>query len=167
MSDVYVPPKHPIAVSALIKNDKGGVLLVKTHWRSDTWELPGGYIVEGVSLGDAIVREVLEETGLVIRPLGITGIYYNVTSTLLSVVFSAELDNGELKIQPEEIMEAKFVELTEGNIEQYITRPHIRSRSLDALRDKGFVPYEYWTTKPFQRISRLDPSFVQPELIHV
>lgn len=36
MSDVYAPPKHIIAVSALVKNDKDEVLLVKTHWRSDT-----------------------------------------------------------------------------------------------------------------------------------
>jgi len=31
MSDVYVSPKHHIAVSALVKNDKDEVLLVKTH----------------------------------------------------------------------------------------------------------------------------------------
>lgn len=44
MSDVYVPPQHHIAVSALVKNDKDEILLVKTHWRSDTWEFPGGNV---------------------------------------------------------------------------------------------------------------------------
>lgn len=95
------------------------------------------------------------------RPIGVSGIYYNATSTLLNVVFVTALVSGELEIQPEEIREAKFVELTESNIEQYIIRPHMKSRSLDALQNKGFVPYEYWMTKPFQRISRLDPSSVQ------
>ena len=162
MSDVYVSPKHHITVSALVKNDKDEVLLVKTHWRSDTWEFPGGNVEEGESLDAAIAREVLEETGVVVRPIGVSGVYYNATSTLLNVVFVAEFVSGELKIQPEEIIEANFVELTKSNIEQYITRPHMRSRSLDAIQNKGFVPYEYWTTKPFQRISRLDPSFVEP-----
>ena len=163
MSDVYVSPKHLIAVSALVKNHKDEVLLVKTHWRSDTWEFPGGNVEEGESLDSAIAREVLEETGIVVRPIGISGVYYNATSTLLSVVFATEFVSGELRIQPEEIMEAAFIKLTEGNIERYITRPHMKSRSLDALRRQGFVPYEFWTTKPFRRISRLDPHDVQPD----
>lgn len=163
MSNVPVTPKHLIAVSALVKNDKDEVLLVKTHWRSDTWELPGGSVEEGESLDDAIAREVLEETGVVVRPIGVSGVYYNATSALLSVVFVTAWVSGELKIQPKEIMEATFVELTDSNIEQYITRPHMRSRSLDALQSKGFVPYEYWTTNPFRRIARLDPGFVQSE----
>jgi hypothetical protein len=29
-------PKHIIAVSAYVTNEKGEALLVKTHWRSDT-----------------------------------------------------------------------------------------------------------------------------------
>ncbi|MEC0239913.1 NUDIX hydrolase [Paenibacillus dokdonensis] len=162
--DAYLPPKHQISVSALIENNEGEVLLVKTHWRSDTWEFPGGNVEEGESLDVAITREVLEETGILIRPIGITGVYYKETSNLLSVVFRAEFIDGQLKIQPEEIMEAMFVSLTVSNIEQYITRPHMISRSLDAIRSKGFVPYEFWKTKPFQRISRLDPNGVQPEV---
>lgn len=31
-------PKHIIAVSALVTNENNETLLVKTHWRSDTWE---------------------------------------------------------------------------------------------------------------------------------
>ncbi len=162
--DAYLPPKHQISVSALIENNKGEVLLVKTHWRSDTWEFPGGNVEEGESLDDAITREVLEETGILIRPIGVTGVYYKETSNLLSVVFRADIIDGQLKIQPEEIMEAMFVRLTVSNIEQYITRPHMKSRSLDAIRSKGLVPYEFWKTKPFQRISRLDPHGVQPEV---
>lgn len=32
----YEPPKQTIAVSALVKNDKDEILLLRTHWRSDT-----------------------------------------------------------------------------------------------------------------------------------
>jgi 8-oxo-dGTP diphosphatase len=41
------PPKHIVAVSAYVVNDKDEVLLVKTHWREDTWESPGGQVEEG------------------------------------------------------------------------------------------------------------------------
>ena len=44
---------------------------------------------------------------------------------LLSVVFKAEYVSGEFVLQPEEIKEAQFVKLTELNIHEYNTRPHI------------------------------------------
>lgn len=149
-------PKHIIAVSAYVTNEKGEALLVKTHWRSDTWESPGGQVEEGEPLDKAVSREVLEETGIVIRPIGITGVYYNASMHLLSVVFKAEYVSGELVIQQEEIQEAKFVALTESTIGQYITRPHMKSRTLDAMRAKKFIPYETWEVSPYNLLGRLD-----------
>ncbi|WP_391205121.1 NUDIX hydrolase [Psychrobacillus sp. L4] len=149
-------PKHIIAVSAYVTNDNEEVLLVKTHWRSDTWEAPGGQVEVGEPLDKAVSREILEETGIVVRPLGITGIYYNVTKHILSVVFKAEYVSGELKIQPAEIKEAKFVKLTDINIEQFITRPHMRSRTLDAMKSVNFIPYETWEVSPYNLLGRLE-----------
>lgn len=37
-------PRHIVAVSAYITNGSGEVLLVKTRWRQDTWEPPGGQV---------------------------------------------------------------------------------------------------------------------------
>ncbi len=61
------PPKHTVSVSALLMNEHDEVLLVRTHWRSDTWEMPGGNVDEGEPLDQAVCREFLEETGVVIR----------------------------------------------------------------------------------------------------
>lgn len=151
-------PKHIIAVSAYITNEHHETLLVKTHWRSDTWESPGGQVEAGESLEKAVRREVLEETGVVIKPLGITGVYYNAQSELLVVIFKAHYVSGTLKIQPEEIKEAKFVKLDEENIDTYITRPNMKSRTIDAMRAKHFVPYETWETRPQKRLERLDET---------
>lgn len=149
-------PKHIISVAALVNNEKGETLLVKTHWRSETWEMPGGNVELGESLDKAVCREVLEETGLVIRPIGITGIYFNATKQVLAVVFKAEYVSGTLQTQPEEIKEAKFVELNESNIAQYITRPQQKTRTLDALQAKSFVPYEAWEMNPsYNLLTRL------------
>ncbi len=132
-------PKHIIAVSANVTNENGETLLVKTHLRSYTWETPGGQVEEGEPLDKAVCREILEETGIVISPLGITGVYYNATIHLLSVVFKASYVSGNIKIQPEEIKEAKFINLTEENIDHYITRPHIKSRTIDCMRAKARI----------------------------
>ncbi|MGV3465371.1 MAG: NIPSNAP family protein, partial [Heyndrickxia sp.] len=43
----YQDPKHIVSVSAYITNEKGEVLLVKNHHRSDTYEMPGGQVEEG------------------------------------------------------------------------------------------------------------------------
>lgn len=151
-----MPPKHLVAVSAMVKNDRGEVLLVRTHWRSDTWEMPGGNVEAGEPLDEAVRREVWEETGIVIRPLGITGVYYNATKHVLVVVFQAEYVSGDIRVQPEEIADATYIELNESNIGDYITRPQQQSRTLDAMKAKAFVPYETWEVNPvYNLVSRL------------
>jgi 8-oxo-dGTP diphosphatase len=148
-------PKHIIAFSAYVTNENGEALLVRTHWRSDTWEPPGGQVEEGESLDEAVCREIEEETGILISPIGITGVYYNATKHLLSVVFKASVTGGELKIQPEEIKEAAFIKLTEENIDTYITRPHMKSRTIDCMKAKSVIPYETWEVEPYNLLGRL------------
>ena len=152
----YEHPKHIIAVSALVKNEKDEVLLLRTHLRSDTWEMPGGNVEIGEPLDEAVRREFFEETGILIRPIGITGVYYNATRHVLAVVFKAAYIGGDIKIQPEEILEARYIRLDESNVGQYITRPQQRSRTLDAMKAKHFVPYETWEVSPeYNLLSRL------------
>ena len=150
--------KHLIAVSVLVKNENGHCLMVRTHWRSDTWEMPGGFVDAGEPLDIAVCRELLEETGIVILPLGITGVYYNERIHILSVVFNAEYVSGEIRIQPEEILEAKYLDLDHANIDEYVKRPNVKSRTLDALNVINSVPYETWNLNPpnYKLLSRLD-----------
>ena len=60
--------------SAIITDDQGRILLQR---RSDNarWALPGGVMDIGESIGQAIVREVREETGLEVKPEDIVGVY--------------------------------------------------------------------------------------------
>ena len=60
----------PVAtVGALIFNDAGEVLMVRTHKWSDLWGIPGGKIKWGETALAALRREVREETGLEIADL--------------------------------------------------------------------------------------------------
>ena len=61
-------------VSAVIFDRRGRLLLQQ---RSDggQWGLPGGGVEIGETIAEAVVREVLEETGLTVRPRRIVGVY--------------------------------------------------------------------------------------------
>ena len=62
------------SVAAIIRNGDGAVLLQR---RSDNglWGLPGGSVEIGESVSVAIVREVREETGLVVEVDRLVGVY--------------------------------------------------------------------------------------------
>ncbi|GMK37596.1 DNA mismatch repair protein MutT [Paenibacillus sp. CCS19] len=153
----YQAPKHCISVAGLVTNESGEVLLLRTHWRSDTWEMPGGNVELGEPLDEAIRREFQEETGIVIKPIGITGVYMNTTKQVLSVCFRAQYISGEIKIQEDEIVEARYIKINEDNIGQYITRPQQRSRLLDAMNAKCFIPFEAWEVNPsYKLLHRLE-----------
>jgi 8-oxo-dGTP diphosphatase len=154
--DSMEPPKHIVAVSAFITNKKQEVLLVKTFLRKDTWELPGGQVEEGEPLQQALCREILEETGFIIQPARISGVYYNATGSILNIVFHANLLSGKLEKQPDEIMEAAFFKLEKETIKNYIRRDHLVPRVLDAMSSPSSVSCETWTTAPFKRIERLN-----------
>ena len=56
------PPEA--TVGALIFNDAGEVLMIRTHKWSNLWGIPGGKIKWGEPSLDALRREIKEETGL-------------------------------------------------------------------------------------------------------
>lgn len=151
----YHVPKHIVAVSALVRNDKGEVLLVKTNWRNDTWELPGGQVEEGETLESALTREILEETAIKVKINKTTGVYQNTTSRILSIVFEGTALNSEIVKQDSEIQEAKFIQLTEANVHEYITRSHMATRTIDALTSSATVPVESVKVKPYELLNRI------------
>jgi len=66
-------PSTPlVAVGAVVVNE-GRVLLVRrgTEPMLGRWSLPGGLVEVGETLTDAIVREVREETGLIVEPISL------------------------------------------------------------------------------------------------
>jgi ADP-ribose pyrophosphatase YjhB (NUDIX family) len=75
MSDLRKYPQRPyLAVSAAIVRD-GKVLLVRRARNPalNLYTLPGGAVETGETLTDAVMREVREETALMIEPVALAG----------------------------------------------------------------------------------------------
>ncbi|MEP1869542.1 MAG: NUDIX domain-containing protein [Paraglaciecola sp.] len=61
----FVPfiPTHSLGAGGLVQNKYGEILVIKEHGARN-YKLPGGHIELGEKIEDAVIREVLEETGI-------------------------------------------------------------------------------------------------------
>jgi ADP-ribose pyrophosphatase YjhB (NUDIX family) len=98
----YVTPK--VAVGAAVGNDEGELLLVKRA-DSGVWLYPTGWADVGYSAAEVVVKEVLEETGIVAEPVRLIavldGLRLGFTRVpLYSLVFHCRAVGGELRAHP-------------------------------------------------------------------
>ena len=97
-------------VGVVIRDQRGWILLEK---RSDNgmWGLPGGRIEPGESVTEAAMREVKEETGLIITITRLLGVYSEPTNRivtfsdnvvhLVDILLEAGVVSGELSCSNE------------------------------------------------------------------
>ncbi len=79
-TDYYNDPQAPTPNSLVpggqaLVVDEAGRVLMQQRVDSGNWSLPGGVMELGETIGQAVVREVREETGLDVELTGILGIY--------------------------------------------------------------------------------------------
>jgi ADP-ribose pyrophosphatase YjhB (NUDIX family) len=99
----YLTPK--VGVNAVIADGAGRILLEK---RSDdhTWGLPGGWAEPGLSPEANVVREVREETGLVVEVTGLLGVFTRLPGggsphTSYHLLYGCRVTGGALLLSPE------------------------------------------------------------------
>ncbi len=132
---------HPRVRVAAIVVDDGRLLLVR-HSKDGRsyWLLPGGGVDFGEPAGEALAREVREETGLEIRVRDLVfandSIPPDAHRHIVNLYFTADLIGGTLSCGEEERLEAAaFVPV--ADLEDIVLFPDIRDVLLPALRD-GF-----------------------------
>lgn len=103
----YVTPKA--AIGAIVGNEKGEILLVR---RSDSgiWLYPTGWADVGYSPAEIVAKEVLEETGIVAKPLRLLSVIDGMqrgftTVPLYSMIFYCQAVGGELRPHPLECID--------------------------------------------------------------
>src|SRR5882672_9481188 len=95
---------------AIILHDEQ-ILLVKARAK-ENWQLPGGRLEPGETSAEALIREVLEETGLDADPRRLTGSYRREDGTIARVYETRA--RGRLSGARGEILEQRWVSIRDA-----------------------------------------------------
>jgi 8-oxo-dGTP diphosphatase len=133
-------PEAPLVGVGAVVEHEGRILLVQraTEPARGQWSLPGGLIELGEPLERAIVREVEEETGLIVEPVGLIELldriyregervrYHYVIADFLCRVTGGELRAGS------DAAQARWVERAEWNSHSALKLDPITVRVMEA-----------------------------------
>jgi 8-oxo-dGTP pyrophosphatase MutT (NUDIX family) len=97
--------------------DQAGQMLLEHRSDDLLWGVPGGWVDVGEGPETAITREFMEETNLVVEPLGIIKFYtrlpgeFDQPHTSVHIVYHCRYISGELK-KSHESLELSFIDHT-------------------------------------------------------
>ena len=142
--------KNPIPTVDAIIHRHSSILLVKR--KKDPYKncfaLPGGFVNEGETIEDAIMREVYEETSLEVYPIDILGVYSDPTRDprghMLTVVFIVLVVKGGNPIPGDDAQEISWIPISKINeIELAFDHKLLIQDFLTWKKEGG----TYWTNK--------------------
>ncbi|MFG2652720.1 NUDIX domain-containing protein [Streptomyces sp. NPDC048436] len=147
--DANAPKANSVvpSVTAVVRDDAGRILLIhKTD--NDLWAVPGGGHDIGESVGDTVVREVLEETGITVEIDNIVGLYTDPRHVMayddgevrqqFSICFRAHPTGGSLRTSSES-KEVRWID--PADLDDLDIHPSMRLRIQHGLDDSRQAPY--------------------------
>jgi ADP-ribose pyrophosphatase YjhB (NUDIX family) len=137
-SDVTEDHRYSVSVAGVIVDDQGRALLVQRR-DNGHWEPPGGILEHGETIEDCLRREVFEETGLNVEPAQLTGVYQNLSRSIVALVFRCRLLSGT-GTKNEEVKAMRWVD---GAEVQTLVVQAYAVRVLDALERDGAPRIRY------------------------
>ena len=106
----HYPRVHPCVIGLVIKGDE--LLLVrKPEWPDGRFGLVAGFVDFGECLEEAMAREVLEETGIVIDNIRYLGSQCWPFPSQLMAGFVSDYVSGEIKLQEDELADGGWFKL--------------------------------------------------------
>jgi ADP-ribose pyrophosphatase YjhB (NUDIX family) len=97
----YVNPR--LVVTTIPINEAGEVVLLRRGIEPGKgwWAQPGGFLEVDETVTEAAIRETLEETGLIVEPGEIVGLYSRLEAAVVVIAFEARVVRGEYRLNPE------------------------------------------------------------------
>ncbi|MEA2611979.1 MAG: hypothetical protein QOG32_1705 [Chloroflexota bacterium] len=90
----YVNPR--LVVTTLPITDAGELILIRRGIEpgAGRWAQPGGFLEVDETVNQAAIRETWEETGLLVEPGEIVGLYTRLEAMVVTIVFEARIVGG-------------------------------------------------------------------------
>ena len=97
----YVNPR--LVVTAIPVTQDGEIVLLRRGIEPGRglWAQPGGFLEVDETVSEAAIRETYEETGLVVQPGDIIGLYSRLEAAVVVIAFEARVVAGEPRLNPE------------------------------------------------------------------
>lgn len=97
----YVNPR--LVVTTLPLTVRGEVVLLRRGIEPGrgAWAQPGGFLEIDETVREGAMRETLEETGLLVEPDEIVGLYSRTQAAVVVVAFAARIVGGDLRLNDE------------------------------------------------------------------
>ena len=97
----YVNPR--LVVTTLPVTDAGELILLRrgTEPGLGSWAQPGGFLEVDETVTEAAIRETFEETGLIVQPDEIVGLYSRLEAAVVVLAFEARVVGGEVRLSTE------------------------------------------------------------------
>lgn len=93
-------PRHSVSVTGVVFDDDGRVLAIQRR-DDDRWVPPGGVLELDETPEQGVIREVLEETGMLVKPEVLVGVYKNMRLGVVSLAFRCHVIAGQEHTTPE------------------------------------------------------------------
>lgn len=122
---------HSVSVAAVVQDESGLILTIRRMDNSE-WQIPGGVLEKNETLEQCVVREVLEETGLIVEAVDLTGVYKHIGLGIVAFVFRCILKGGEFN-KNSEVQEIKWMTLE--NVEKVFSKVFYE-RVIDGINNK-------------------------------
>jgi ADP-ribose pyrophosphatase YjhB (NUDIX family) len=102
-SVTYVNPR--VVTTTLPVTDAGELVLIRRAIPPGygTWAQPGGFLEADETVIQGAVRETLEETGLIVEPDRVVGIYSRPEAAVVVIAYQAVIVGGEMTATPESL----------------------------------------------------------------
>ena len=104
----YVNPR--LVVTTLPITESGDLVLLRRGIEPGRgrWAQPGGFLEIDETVHQAAIRETREETGLLVEPGEIIGLYTRLEAAVVTIAFEAKVVGGTATITPEALEVATF-----------------------------------------------------------
>lgn len=139
---IPTPANHTLGVGAVVINEKNELLVIKEKISNIGYKLPGGHIDDSEMISVALEREVLEETGIIVKFESVIslGHFYphQFHKSNLYILCKAKPKTYEINIQDnDEIIDAKWVDVNEYLLDEDVLE-YSKAIVMASLKNTGF-----------------------------